>query len=262
VAALPPELLEEWKRAREGDASNELDKLDWLNRQRLQDLMVEAIANTRDELVIAIDKVADTSQGTLEILKQLIDESFRLAYLDADTVASLEYSARVFRELPDHVPSLHESARGLRSLPDDASLLLDAARNLRDLPSHVEELDGAARTLKDVQREFMQFVEEFGSRAGGLRAAIRQAQFHEVVDGIQSMRGIADRVDRASSSLAGRAKTVEAMERVSENLAAAASRVSSPRGWSWRSFWWGVVICAVFVVTVLVLWAQGTTHNT
>ncbi|WP_205447328.1 hypothetical protein, partial [Candidatus Frankia alpina] len=89
-----------------------------------------------------------------------------------DTVISLEYSARVFRQLPDQVPFLHQSARDLRSLPDDASLLLQATRSLGDLPSHVDALLGAVTLLKGVQREFIQFVDEFGSQAGGLQTAM------------------------------------------------------------------------------------------
>jgi hypothetical protein len=58
----PRTCSKEWKEAREGDAADELDKLDWLNRQRLQELMTEAIVETKDELVTAIDKVHDVSR--------------------------------------------------------------------------------------------------------------------------------------------------------------------------------------------------------
>ncbi len=260
----PVELLHQWKAAREGDAADELDKLDWLNRERLQELMSDAIVDTRTEIVTAIDKVSDISEGTHRILKEIVTDSFRLAYLDADTVASLENSARVFRALPDHVPSLESSARDLRSLPDHVELLLTAARNLRDLPSHVDELHGAADLLRRLRGEYVEFVELLGVHSESLRLSVRNAQLYELAEELQGVNRLADQVHSASRSLAGRADTIEAMERASKNLAAAAAaatrvQLPQPHQWSWKSFGWGVAVCAAFVIGVLILWVKGTT---
>ncbi|WP_322780003.1 hypothetical protein [Frankia sp. Cas4] len=263
----PVELLHQWKDAREGDAADELDKLDWLNRERLQELMSEAIVETKTEIVTAIDKVSDISQGTHKILKEIVTESFHFAYLDADTVASLENSARVFQELPDHVPSLEKSARDLQSLPDHVDLLLLAAQNLRDLPSYVEDLYDAAELLKRLRGEYGDFVDVLGVHADVLRTSILNGQLEGLVDELQNLSDMVEQVRQASRSLSGRADTVRAMERAPQNYAAAAAaaaaaatRVWVPPSlqWSWKSFGWGVAVCAAFVIGVLVLWVNGT----
>ncbi len=262
-----PDLLQVWKKSREGDAADELDKLDWLNQQRLQDLMAEAITDTRDELSSAIDRVADVSQGTQDLLKRLLDESFQLPYLDADMVASLESSARVFRGLPDYVPSLRASTRELSNLPDYATLLLAAARDLQNLPTYVDQLHSAAELLRRLQGRYVDFGDVLGARTETLREAVRQAQVERLIDSMQDMNRMVGQVNGASRSLAGRADLVEAMERASENLAAAAAataeaRVPVSRRWSWASFWWGFTMCIVFTITVLALWARTKNPGT
>jgi hypothetical protein len=256
--AYPVTLLQQWKAAREGNAADELDKLDWLNRERLGELMSEAILDTKTEIVTAIDKISDIGQETHKLLKEIVTDSFQLAYLDADTVASLENSARVFRELPDHVPSLASSARDLRSLPDHVELLLAAAQNLRDLPQHVDELHSAAERLRRLRGEYLESGEILGAHADTLRSSVRQAPLQELIEELRRANRLADQVHGASRSLAGQAGTVEAMERASENLAAATEaatmlRLPRPHQWSWKSFGWGVAVCAAFVIGVLLL---------
>ena len=64
--------LTEWKTAREGNLADELDQLDWITQENLQELMADAIEETLDKILGAIDNISSISSETLGILKDLV----------------------------------------------------------------------------------------------------------------------------------------------------------------------------------------------
>lgn len=142
------ECLQEWKMQREGELSHDLSTLteDDLT-EALGATLQEIIGETKDELLAAITKVEDVSHESAQLLRTLVTETFDRPYLDADAIASLAETARVFNNLPDYAPMLLESSRGLDHLPDYAPMLNESSRSLNYLPDYVSILREATQGL-------------------------------------------------------------------------------------------------------------------
>src|SRR5712691_1875148 len=148
----PVELLREWKRSREGDLSGQLSRLDFLTEEKLQQMLVEAITDTRETLEDAIGQIGGE---TADLLRQLLAESFDRPYLDSDDISLLAYSARMLVGLEDNAVMLHTAARMLQGLEDNVLMLRDAARRLEETGLHdvalkLSDVTSAARELSSV----------------------------------------------------------------------------------------------------------------
>lgn len=256
-----PETLIEWKAQREGDLAVQLDQLDWVTEDKIQEFMANAISATHRRLNEAIDRASGVGQETLELLRQLMSESFERPYLDAEAVESLERSATTLYAFSDYVPSLERSASDLRSLPDHSSILYQAARELQGIGDHAATLIQAADLLANLERRAPAFLTAADLLSNSSEHIER---FHSAVQGLGDSRlpGItsdADDIREAARQLKEAydswTKADKAtIDRVAHNLAVAA-QAGSRRNWSWKAFGLGLAVCAVFVVIVL-----ATTH--
>ena len=242
--------LTEWKTSREGDLADELDELDWITQEKLQELMVDAIEETLDKILGAIDNISSISKETLGVLKGLVDETLKLPYLDPEDIASLEYCAEVFEILPEYVPALHESARSLRDMPEYSEILLQSARRLDHLADNAEMLFHASRQLVGLGEHAPQLLEAAQIISG--------QSLWSYEDGVKEINDAADRIKYSASSLAQLATSFGQMGSYSEPGVIVAP---PSRRWSWTAFWWGFSACVIFVVTVLALWAYATTRK-
>jgi hypothetical protein len=249
----PEELLMEWKAAREGCLADELDVLDWITRERLEELLASAIDQTMETILEGIGHIKEIGSETLALLKNVVTETLRLPYLDPEDIASLEYSATIFKSLPDIVPTLHESARGLSGLPDHAYMLDRAARNLPDLPDHAYMLDQATRRL-----------ENLGDNAGTLYRAVMALQDSPLTALIRQtgeLNSAASRLEDATRAALSLASQVEGVDLYPDSDAGSDYDATPAGSWTWRSFWWGFSVCCVFVIAVLSLWAYSVGHK-
>lgn len=242
--------LTEWKTAREGDLADELDQLDWITQNKLQELMTNAIEETLEKILGAIDNISSISKETLGILKDLVNTTLKLPYLDPEDIASLEYCAGVFEILPEYIPALNESARSLSEMPEYSEILSQAARRLDHLADSADMLFSASRQLVDLGYHAPQLLEAAQIISG--------QSIWSYEDGVKEINDAADRIKNSASSLAQVATSVGALGAYSEPGVI----VTSPAGrWSWSTFWWRFSTCAIFVVTVLSLWVYVTTHH-
>jgi hypothetical protein len=110
-------------------------------------------------------------------------------------------------------------------LPDCANILFTAAREI--------ERAGLA--------EFVRYASDIRSSVSGLADA--SSDLSRVAKWITPMTNVTAAIEKTSIRL----------ER------AAATRAGS--GWSWRAFWWGTIVCAVFTIVALALWAYVLAHK-
>ncbi len=206
-----------------------------------------------ETILEGLGHIKEIGSETLTLLKNVVTETLRLPYLDPEDIASLEYSATIFKSLPDIVPTLHQSARGLSGLPDHAYMLDRAARNLPDLPGHAYMLDQATRRL-----------ENLGDNAGTLYRAVMALQDSPLTALIRQtgeLNSAASRLDDATRAAISLASQVEGIDLYPDSEAGADYNATPAGSWKWRSFWWGFSVCCVFVIAVLSLWAYSVGHK-
>ena len=242
--------LIEWKTAREGSLADELDQLDWITQEKLQELMGDAIEETLEKILGAIDTVSSISKETLGTLKSLVNETLKLPYLDPEDIASLEYCAGVFEILPEYVPALHESARSLRDMPEYSEILYQSARRLDHLADNAEMLFHASRQLVGLGEHAPQLLEAARIVSG--------QSLWSYEDGVREINDAADKIKNSASSLIQVASAICETGAYGERGVIVASPA---RRLSWGAFWWGFFVCAIFVVTVLSLWAYAASHK-
>lgn len=143
------ELLHGWKARREGKYAADLNGLGPITEQKLQGLIIDAVANMKDELLAAIDEVKSISSESLAVLKSLINETFDRRYSASDIELLYEAAMRL-GHLQDTTPLLYEAASRLGSLQDTTPLLREAAFKLGNLEDTVALLGSAARDLRDI----------------------------------------------------------------------------------------------------------------
>jgi hypothetical protein len=243
-------LLISWKENREGNLADELDLLDWITQEKLEKLMASAIDETMAKVLGAIDKVTGISQETLDILKELIDSTLRLPYLSQEDIESLAYSAEVFQMLPDHIPALRESARSLRSLPDDSIMLYESTRTLRGLSDNADLLSYASRPLADLSQYAPMLLQA--------ALILRDSNLGNLAYEVGAVSEAADKL-RSAIPLVSEPRASSYPQQ--DYLAAPPSTYPSTPRWSWKSFWWGMAICATFVIALLILWTYIISHK-
>lgn len=242
--------LTQWKTAREGNLADELDQLDWITQDRMQELMANAIEETLNKILGAIDSISSISTETLRILKSLVSETLKLPYLNPEDIASLEYCAEVFEILPEYLPTLFEAAGHLRDASEYSEILYQAAKKLDSLADNAEMLFYASKPLTNLDEHVPQLLEAAQIISG-------QSLF-SYENGVREINAAADRIKDSAYSLTDMAAFVSQMTVHPELTAAVRSRTG---GWSWKAFWWGVSVCMLFVVTVLGLWTYATAHR-
>ncbi len=231
----PKETLIAWKTAREGEYAGDLLELGAVTEDTLRRWMTEAVADTRGEIANAFDRLQDISDTLIASLKQAVLDFFDLPYLDPEDIRSLHYTATVFEKIPDFADALEHSAHGLRHLPDTTDILWGVTSQLKNLPDTADILYYAAQAIKQAGLdEFTRHVRDINSSVSGLTEASSD-------------------LSSASESIESMAAIVTAIQGTSAHLERAASAVRPGSGWSWRAFWWGTAVCAVFVIAVLAL---------
>ncbi|WP_410643372.1 hypothetical protein [Amycolatopsis sp. lyj-346] len=146
----PVALLLGWKREREGSSYDRLAGLDVLGKDDLNDMLVSVVAETKDEILDAIDEVAEVSKSTAATLRKLLAETFDRPYLDLDAVALLADSATALRHLPDSAAMLSSAAGQLGNLSDSAVMLSSAASRLADAADTAGSLQSAATDFSSI----------------------------------------------------------------------------------------------------------------
>lgn len=280
----PESLLLQWKANVEGSHADDLDELDWLTEAKLESLMANAIATTRNSVFNAIDKVKDVTSETLDLLKGLVAESFNRPYMDQATVASLEYSAQVFEQLPAHVELLAESSEGLRHIPYTSEMLFESSRGLREVPHYVELLHHASQNLSSIPEyveslaasslrleDFQQFVHGLSASAemltamkesigtlGAVSSRIDASRLESTAQDFRQVSSDTERLREAALGIVNLGSTIVALESAAENIAMAATAVGPRGSWSWSSFRWGMFACFLAIAAILALYALGS----
>ncbi|GAA3667546.1 hypothetical protein GCM10022224_034720 [Nonomuraea antimicrobica] len=126
------EILQSWKVEREGDYAATLNGIGVVTESKLQELIVDAVARTKDDLLSAINSLKSSNGEMVETLRSLITESFDRLYAVED-IELLHEAALRLTHLHDHAPMIHEAARNLIHLHDHAWPLHEAAIKLGNL---------------------------------------------------------------------------------------------------------------------------------
>lgn len=211
----PAELLQEWKEQHEGQLSKDLAALTEEDlTEFLNSTLEELIAETKSELLAAIEKVEAISRESAELLRTLVNKTFSSPAIDPDTVAVLaestqafnnlpDYapvlleSSRRFDHLPDYAPMLHASSRGLEHLPDYASMLHESAQGLLNLPDYAPMLQETTHDLKNAVAEMKQTIQraerlETSSYFSTINTATSKMESisDDITESIQGLRAI------------------------------------------------------------------------
>lgn len=211
----PAELLQEWKEQHEGQLSKDLAALTEEDlTEFLNSTLEELIAETKSELLAAIEKVEAISRESAELLRTLVNETFSSPAIDPDTVAVLaestqafnnlpDYapvlleSSRRFDHLPDYAPMLHASSRGLEHLSDYASMLHESAQGLLNLPDYAPMLQETTHDLKNAVAEMKQTIQraerlETSSYFSTINTATSKMESisDDITESIQGLRAI------------------------------------------------------------------------
>lgn len=235
----PKETLIFWKKDREGEYGNDLLELGTVTEGMLKGWMADAIADTRNEIADAFDRLQDVSSTFIASLKQAALDFFDLPYLDPEDIRSLHYTATVFQSIPDYADLLRDSAQDLRHLPDTTDILTVITPQLKNLPDAADILYYAAQEIRKAG------LDEFTRYAGDIRASV------------SDLASASSDLNRAAESIRPMTGVAAAIRETSVHLERAASAARSRSSWSWRAFWWGTAVCAFFVVAVLALWAYA-----
>lgn len=169
-------MLQGWKKDREGPFYQQLAGLDVLGVEDLEAMLVFAVAETKQEILHAIDQVAPTvSANVVTTLRKLMSETFDQPYLDLDAVAMLADAASSLRHLPDSASMLTHAAGVLRNFNDSASIINSAAHRLGGLEDNVSQLHFAATSL-GTALDRARSMESWDSPSSGMDAVTRELQ--------------------------------------------------------------------------------------
>lgn len=194
----PAELLQEWKEQHEGQLSKDLAALTEEDlTEFLNSTLEELIAETKSELLAAIEKVEAISRESAELLRTLVNETFSSPAIDPDTVAVLAESTQAFNNLPDHAPVLLESSRRFDHLPDHASMLHESAQGLLNLLDYAPMLQETTHDLKNAVAEMKQTIQraerlETSSYFSTINTATSKMESisEDITESIQGLRAI------------------------------------------------------------------------
>lgn len=194
----PAELLQEWKEQHEGQLSKDLAALTEEDlTEFLNSTLEELIAETKSELLAAIEKVEAISRESAELLRTLVNETFSSPAIDPDTVAVLAESTQAFNNLPDYAPVLLESSRRFDHLPDHASMLHESAQGLLNLPDYAPMLQETTHDLKNAVAEMKQTIQraerlETSSYFSTINTATSKMESisDDITESIQGLRAI------------------------------------------------------------------------
>lgn len=194
----PAELLQEWKEQHEGQLSKDLAALTEEDlTEFLNSTLEELIAETKSELLAAIEKVEAISRESAELLRTLVNETFSSPAIDPDTVAVLAESTQAFNNLPDHAPVLLESSRRFDHLPDHASMLHESAQGLLNLLDYAPMLQETTHDLKNAVAEMKQTIQraerlETSSYFSTINTATSKMESisDDITESIQGLRAI------------------------------------------------------------------------
>ena len=134
---------------------------------------------------------------------------------------------------------IHAQDQGLqlRHLPDTTDILTDITPQLNNLPDAADILYCAAQAIEQAG------LDEFTRHAGDIKSSV------------SDLAEASSDLSRAAESIRPITNATTAIRETSVRLERAASAGRSGSGWSWRAFWWGTAVCAVFVIAILALWA-------
>jgi hypothetical protein len=231
----PKETLIAWKVAREGEYAGDLLELGAVTEDTLKKWMTEAVIDTRYEIATAFDRLEDVGDALITALRQAVLDFFDLPYLDPEDIRSLQYTATVFERIPDYADALYHSAHDLRHLPDTTDILFGVTSQLKNLPDTADILFYAAEAIKEAG------LDEFTRHARNVKSSA--SELAEASGDLSS----------ATQSIESMMEIVAVIRETSGRLERAASAVRPSSSWSWRAFWWGTAVCAIFVIAVLAL---------
>lgn len=165
--------------------------------------------------------VLDKLSQEAPALAALLTKALKDGLISRDTVFSLELAARNINS--DVADALYMAGRNINH--DVAQMLSWAGDNINERVAR--QIADAANQLEEFSRSTHQI--EVTSR--NLSAAV--SQLHNL-DGM-----------------------VNALDGASENIAMAASRVSSASDWSWKSFMYGAFVCLILVTALMGFFASA-----
>ena len=230
----PKNLLLAWKQTREGDYRDQLAGLDALGKNDLQELLVSAVTDTRDEIMAAIDEVATVNTRAAELLGKLVRESFDQPYLDIDAVALLADSAAALSHLPDSAVLLHKATQELDSIDYRVDLLYAA----------ISSLSNAAENSGMLQ-----------SAASDLASALKSVNETDTTSEIQRATS---NIETATRKLSQSAAEVNRTVRAGDAAHGTPGSQRSHNGRDWRLFKWGLgtgaaTMLALVIASIVIL---------
>jgi len=246
------EMLRSWKSDREGDYAPELNGIGVVTELRLQELIVESVVKTKDDLLSVVDELRLSNDTTIETLRSMILESFDRRYASDDAQLLYEAAMRL-GHLHDHAPMIYEAALKLSHLHDHTPMIYEAALKLSRLNDHIWPLHEAVENLSSLERT-----------SGQLLEAARSIQWGTLDGFIDSSREMSRENDYSLSAPHKSPELEEAVSRiesVAESLHISGDKGNvlwppSPAHWTWlkRGFWGGIgisVALAIFIAVVV-----------
>jgi len=198
----PAELLQEWKEQHEGQLSKDLAALTEEDlTEFLNSTLEELIAETKSELLAAIEKVEAISRESAELLRTLVNKTFSSPAIDPDTVAVLAESTQAFNNLPDYAPVLLESSRRFDHLQDCASMLHAFSRGLEHLQDYASMLHAFSRGLEHLP-DYASMLHESAQGLLNLPdyAPMLQETTHDLKNAVAEMKQTIQRAERLETS--------------------------------------------------------------
>jgi hypothetical protein len=220
----PTELLQAWKKDREGAYGLELAGLEGVTDESLQEAMTDAITSAKEDLLGAIGELSRLNEQAARLLRALVKETFDRPYLDVDAVSLLATAAHDLRNLPDDASLLLQAAQDLHGLTDTIPLLADTARDLRGLEDSAILLTSGAQEIHRAETALDQTAE---------RIATALANSDTLLDRAAT---ISDWIGQAAHELPDLHTTTPG---------------KSPQ---WRYFKWGYALGIATLIVVLILW--------
>ncbi|MET7459572.1 hypothetical protein [Nonomuraea sp. NPDC005501] len=144
------EILRGWKEDREGNYMSELNRLGSLTEERLQELMLQAVSDTKQDLLAAVGDLKSVSSDTAETIRSLLLESFDRPYI-LDAAQLLNEAARRLGDLEYNAHMLYRAAGMLGNLEQNTNLLADSANKLRHLEDNAQALNWAASKVAHLE---------------------------------------------------------------------------------------------------------------
>jgi hypothetical protein len=239
------DLLHDWKRIAEVDIRTKIDGLDRITESRLNDMLTDAVQNTKSQIDEAIEELTDISEGAAELLRTLY-EKIESHFIDAESIALLHAAAQRLSYLEEGSHVLYAAAQQMGSLEENASTLASAARQLGHLEHNAGVLARAAVNLD---------AELLGVAADRLMEFARQ--YDELLHTKPRLPDIPGAIESAGDSLIARLEHKAESITIGEPTAV----VDHPQRWRWGFIGFTSGVAFGVLGVMITVWILAANHR-